>query len=65
MERVFYFVVNGVTGAVFGLAFGLVTMLFAGVSVSDSNWHRELIERGLAQYCPVDGEWAWKGECKK
>lgn len=21
------------------------------------------IERGYAEYCPTDGEWAWKGEC--
>lgn len=26
-------------------------------------WQREAIGRGLATYCPFDGEWAWKGEC--
>jgi len=28
------------------------------------NFKAEAIQRGLAQYCPVTGNWAWKGECK-
>lgn len=23
----------------------------------------QAIERGYASYCPLDGKWAWKGEC--
>ena len=23
----------------------------------------DAVERGYALYCPLDGEWAWKGEC--
>lgn len=32
--------------------------------LTDSTWRSSTIERGLGQYCPADGEWAWKGECK-
>lgn len=27
-------------------------------------WHNFAIKRGYALYCPNDGEFAWKGECK-
>jgi hypothetical protein len=29
----------------------------------ESIWNQELINRGLAQYCPDDGAFAFKGEC--
>lgn len=29
----------------------------------NSYWEAEAIERGYALYCPLDGEFAWKGEC--
>jgi hypothetical protein len=49
-------------------AFATLTML-----IGFSTGHREAsrayksgaIERGYAQYCPADGDWAWVGECGK
>ena len=31
--------------------------------VLNYNWRSDLAERGYAQYCPIDGRWAWKDEC--
>lgn len=28
-------------------------------------WQRATVDRGLALYCPLDGQWAWLGECKE
>lgn len=46
-------------------------IIFAGVvaavisaALQDSEWHAETVARDLAEYCPADGEWAWKGECE-
>ena len=30
----------------------------------DQKWHRDLIQRGLAEYCATTGDWAFKGECE-
>ena len=29
-----------------------------------ANLEIQAIERGYALHCPVDGQWAWKGECQ-
>jgi hypothetical protein len=29
-----------------------------------SSYEEQAINRGYALYCPKDGEFAWKGECK-
>lgn len=47
-------------GFVFG--FGLAALL---LTADRNGWRAEAIERGYAQYCPDDGQWAWKGECDK
>lgn len=31
-----------------------------GASCSDSDWKRESIEKGFAEYNQVTGEWQWK-----
>jgi hypothetical protein len=50
---------NFIWGALMGVA-------FAGFVVgnhTDNLWKERLTDRGLALYCPLDGQWAWKGEC--
>lgn len=44
------------------LWFGILGALFGALIVSEA-WEETAIERGLAMYCPLDGKWAWKGEC--
>ncbi|CAB4166670.1 hypothetical protein UFOVP847_44 [uncultured Caudovirales phage] len=46
----------------FGFCFGA---LFAVVSwgITNDVWERDAVDRGLALYCPTDGQWAWNGEC--
>ena len=41
------------SGSVHGVVYGQGTM------------ETQAIERGYAIYCPVDGEFAWLGECKE
>lgn len=51
------------SGAFVGLWLGaLIAVISWGVT--DTNWRQETVNRGLALYCPNDGEWAWKGECE-
>jgi len=52
------------TEALVGLWLGLMVAVIAW-GVTDSNWKHETVERGLALYCPNDGQWAWNGECGK
>ncbi len=37
--------------------------LVFGIMVNEG-WRTDTVNRGLAIYCPIDGNWAWKGECK-
>ncbi len=48
-----------ILGAV--LFFLFFTIPFTTLNYS---WQGKAIERGYALYCPNDGEFAWKGECK-
>jgi len=57
------FLSDGFAIFLFGAALGISTTYWIGVSGSDRSWRKETIERGLGQYCPNNGEWAWKGEC--
>jgi len=58
------FLTSGRFGFLAGFVLGLIPMFIAGMYLENDHWHLELIQRGLAQYCPLTGEWAWKGECK-
>jgi hypothetical protein len=42
-----------------------IVVMSAGISssIARDNWQKQTTERGLAIYCPLDGEWAWIGEC--
>lgn len=44
--------------------FLILVTLFGTSLLLDRTYKLEAIERGYAQYCPNNGEWAWKGECK-
>ena len=57
------FLSDGFAIFLFGVALGISTTYWIGVSGSDRSWRKETIERGLGQYCPHNGKWAWKGEC--
>jgi hypothetical protein len=47
-----------------GVCFGvLITVMAWGVT--NNLWKADTVERGLAMYCPDDGQWAWNGECGK
>ena len=42
----------------------LLVMVAVGAVGQNQDWHRDLIQRGLAEYCATTGEWAFKGECE-
>jgi hypothetical protein len=47
-------------GLILGLSFGFSS----GMVLERSHWKAVTINRGISQYCPDTGEFAWKGECK-
>lgn len=52
-------------GIFVGMVFGLGLTFPLGVTFERGGWQQTTVERGLAQYCPLNGEWAWKGECEE
>lgn len=45
----------------------LVTVLIVSTGAKEAvnrQWEKDLVQRGYAQYCPLDGEFAWNGECE-
>lgn len=44
------------------LVSGLIVAASAHIT-TNRQWEKGAIERGHAQYCPLDGEFAWNGEC--
>ncbi len=52
-----------------GFAAGVMAGIFAGLFIftglTNDEWQDRLINRGMAQYCPDTGEWAFKGECEE
>jgi len=57
------FLGQAAVGGVLGFFLGFATMFAAGIQAEISAWQDALVEAGLAQYCPLDGEWAWLNEC--
>lgn len=59
----------GDEGAAGGLFLGLVVGVIIGVifatNITNEQWHTDLINRGHAIYCPINGEFAYKGECQE
>ena len=49
-------------GLVIGIWFGLL-LAVGSWGVTTNLWKADTVERGLAMYCPDDGQWAWNGEC--
>lgn len=39
--------------------------MIAGGSFTRADFKIQAIEHGYAQYCPANGAWAWKGECRE
>ena len=35
----------------------------ATIGVTNNIWKADTVERGLAMYCPDNGQWTWVGEC--
>lgn len=48
----------------FGLLAGITFGFFVFFQIPKKEFRTNAIEHGYAQYCPMDGKWAWKGECK-
>ena len=55
---------SGPYGFLTGVILGLFLTFWLGLLDERWAWQRDTIERGLAQYCPDNGRWAWKGECE-
>lgn len=45
-----------------GFWFGVMVAVLAW-GVTNTGWKHDTVQRGLATYCPTDGQWAWVGEC--
>ena len=57
-----------VSGVAFGVFFGVTTFFLFVVAphwTPSDFWHGQAIERGYGLYCPMDGEFAWRGECEE
>jgi hypothetical protein len=50
-----------ITAITFGVILGAVLMY----STTRDYYHKELVDRGYAMYCPDTGDWNWKGDCTK
>jgi hypothetical protein len=48
----------------FMVGVGVTILVGMFVVTPDAIWQSQAIERGYALYCPLDGEFSWKGECK-
>jgi hypothetical protein len=57
------FFVSAVVGFIMGLLFGLFSTGILAIIIAENSWREKIVERGLAQYCPMTGDWAWIGEC--
>ena len=55
---------NELQALIMGMIVGaLISALFVS-SIVNTAWKTATINRDLALYCPLNGNWAWKGECE-
>jgi hypothetical protein len=47
-----------------GVTVGFIMGALVFGNMVNEGWRTDTVNRGLAIYCPIDGNWAWKGECK-
>ena len=47
-----------------GLTLGVI-LAIGSWGATRTAWRMDLVSRDLAQYCPEDGSFAFKGECDK
>jgi hypothetical protein len=47
-----------------GVTVGFIIGALVFGNMVKADWRTDTVNRGLAIYCPIDGNWAWKGECK-
>jgi hypothetical protein len=47
-----------------GLLMGFIAGVMLATIFLNSTWESDLIDRGLAIYCPLDGQFAFVGGCK-
>lgn len=59
MDQTGFWLLVGWTAAAVAIGWGL------GIEATIGQYRGQAVERGYASYCPVDGEWAWKGECEE
>lgn len=52
-------------GLFFGILVGILSATLIVHEVLTNIWEKDLIQRGYAIHCPVDGAFAFKGECGK
>lgn len=54
-----------ISGYLIGVLTTALAFIFAlaVTSSASSDLRREAIDRGYALYCPMTGEWSWRGEC--
>ena len=50
-------------GFVSGMVIFTVITLLSILPENDKKWEQNVIDRGYGQYCPTNGEFAFKGEC--
>lgn len=54
---------DGELGYIVGLVMGVIFGVSMSLWINNDQWEYNLIQRGLAQYCPDDGEFAFEGGC--
>lgn len=42
------------------ILFAAGASLLLGMSLEETDWKQDLIDRGYAIYCPLNGEWAYR-----
>ena len=63
MNRLIDFFMSIVAGFCLGIFLSFIPMYLLGAAEIQWAWQADTVDRGLAIYCPDDGQWAWIGEC--